>query len=48
MSDELNVLQETAAQARAKADELKAALTDQSSKKERTAAENAEADAVEG
>jgi hypothetical protein len=46
MSDELNVLQETATQARAKADELKAALTDQSSKRERTAAENAEADAV--
>jgi len=47
MSDELNVLQETATQARAKADELKAALTDKSSKKDRDAAQDAEADAVE-
>jgi hypothetical protein len=42
MSDELNTLQETATQARAKADELKAALTDESSDEERQAAEEAE------
>lgn len=47
MSDELNALQETATQARAKADELKNALTDNISKKERAAALDAEADAVE-
>jgi hypothetical protein len=42
MSDELNALQETAAQARAKADELKTTLTDASS-----AAEEAEKVAVD-
>jgi membrane protein involved in colicin uptake len=42
MSDELNVLQESATQARAKADELKAALTDVSSDEERQAAEEAD------
>ena len=47
MSDELNALQETATQARATADELKNALTDDSSKKERATALDAEADAVE-
>ena len=47
MSDELNALQETAAQARAKADELKAALTDASSDEERAAADEAEKAAAE-
>jgi hypothetical protein len=42
MSDELNALQETALQARAKADELSAALTDASSDEEREAAKGAE------
>jgi len=47
MSDDLNALQETAAQARAKADELTAALTTESSDEERTAAEEAETAAVD-
>src|SRR3954447_6406971 len=47
MSDELNALQETAAQARAKADELKAALIDTSSDEERAAADEAEKAAVD-
>jgi hypothetical protein len=47
MSDELKALQETATQARAKADELKAALTDDSSDEERTAADDAEKAATE-
>jgi hypothetical protein len=47
MSDELNALQETAAQARAKANELKAALTDASSDEERTAAQEAETAATD-
>ena len=41
MSDELNALQETAVQARAKADELNTALTDASSDEERAAAADA-------
>jgi hypothetical protein len=48
MSDELTALQETATQARAQADELTAALTDESSDEERdaaTAAEQAATDA---
>jgi hypothetical protein len=44
MSDELNALQETATQARAKADELKAALTDESSTLEEDQAAAAQAD----
>jgi hypothetical protein len=47
MSDELNTLQETAATARAHADELKAALTDASTDEEKAAAEAAETAAVE-
>jgi hypothetical protein len=47
MSDELNELQETATEARAKADELKAALTDESSDEERTTADQAEQAAVD-
>ena len=47
MSDELNALQDTATQARAQADELKAALTDESSDEERQAAEEAEKAAVD-
>lgn len=46
MSDELNTLRETATQARAKADELKAALTDESSKEDKAAAEQADTDAT--
>ncbi len=46
MSDKLIALQETAIQARAKADELTAALTDKSSDKELAAAEKAEKAAV--
>jgi hypothetical protein len=46
MSDELKALQETALQARAKADELKAALNDQSSDEDWKAAEQAETDAT--
>jgi hypothetical protein len=41
MSEELNALQETAEQARAKANELEAALTDASSDEERAAAADA-------
>jgi len=47
MSDQLNTLQETALQARAKAEELKTALTDQSTDDERQAAEEAEKAAVD-
>jgi membrane protein involved in colicin uptake len=47
MSDELNTLQETAAQARAKADELTATLTPESSDEEKTAADEAEKAAVD-
>jgi hypothetical protein len=42
MSDELTALQETAAQLRAKADEVKATLTDASSNEERATADEAE------
>jgi hypothetical protein len=42
MSDELKALQDTATQARAKADELKAALTDESSDEEHSTADEAE------
>jgi hypothetical protein len=45
MSDELTALQETATQARAKADELKAALTNESSTFEEDQAAAAQADA---
>jgi hypothetical protein len=45
MSDELTALQDTATQARAKADELKAALTDESSTFEEDQAAAAQADA---
>jgi hypothetical protein len=47
MSDELKALQDTALQARAKADELKAALTDASSDEERAAEAEAEKAATE-
>lgn len=47
MSEELQALQDTATQARAKADELKAALTDTSSDEERQTAEEAEKAAVD-
>ncbi len=47
MSDELNALQETAAQARAKADELVAALTDTSSDEERESAKATEQAALD-
>jgi hypothetical protein len=47
MSDELKTLQDTATQARAKADELKTALTDASSDEERTAADEAEQTATD-
>lgn len=46
MSDELIALQETATQARAKAEELKAALTDASTDEERAAAVQADTDAL--
>jgi hypothetical protein len=46
MSDELTALQQTAEQARAKADELKAALTDASSDEDKAAAEQADTDAT--
>jgi len=46
MSDELIALQDTATQARAKADELKAALTDASTDEEKAAAEQADQDAT--
>lgn len=46
MSDELTALQDTATQARAKADELKAALTDDSSDEDKEAAAQAETDAT--
>jgi hypothetical protein len=47
MSDELTALQETAEQARAKANELQAALTDASTDEEKAAAAEAEQAAVE-
>lgn len=47
MSDELNALQETATQARAKADELKAALTEASTDEDKEAAAAAETVAVD-
>ena len=47
MSDELTALQDTATQARANADGLKAALTDESSDEERAAADVAEQAAVD-
>jgi hypothetical protein len=47
MSDELIALQDTATQARAKADELKAALTEASSDEERAAADQAQLAAVD-
>jgi hypothetical protein len=47
MSDELKALQDTATQARAKADELVAALTSESSEEEQTDAKGAEQAAID-